>query len=219
MRERARHEVVRTKQRAHYDRETVNAILDAGLIAHVAFAGDGQPVVIPMLYARQDDVLILHGSIASRLMNALGEGIPACVSVTHIDGLVLARSHFHHSVNYRSVVAFGRALPIDDVDARAAALARFVDALIPGRAAEARPADRNELAATRVLRFTIEDASAKIRDGGVKDDPADLALPHWAGVVPMRQRYAAPQADEECAGECAWPASVSALLATNGDHE
>jgi hypothetical protein len=135
-----------------------------------------------------------------------------------VDGLVLARSHFHHSVNYRSVVAFGRAVPIEDADAKADALVRFVDALIPGRAAEARPADRNELAATRVLRFTIEDASAKIRDGGVKDDPADLALPHWAGVVPMRQRYSIPQAAEECADGTRWPASVRTLLATDGDH-
>src|SRR5690349_7566235 len=149
----ARHRVERTKARARYDRDAIHAILDAGLIAHVGFCVDGQPFVIPMLYARDDDTILLHGSVASRLVNALGAGIPACLSVTHVDGLVLARSHFHHSVNYRSVVAFGIAKIIVDADEKVAALARFVDALVPGRAAESRPPDRNELAATHVLCF------------------------------------------------------------------
>lgn len=217
MRAAARHQVQRTKQRARYEREAIHAILDAGMIAHVGFCIDAQPaaiqpVVIPMLYARDGDAILLHGSIASRLMNRLGEGVAACLSVTHVDGLVLARSHFHHSVNYRSVVAFGRARLVDDPAQKAAALVRFVDALIPGRAAESRAADRNELAATRVLRFEIEDASAKVRDGGVKDDAADLDLPHWAGVVPIQARYAAPQPDAS-SGETDLPASVHALLA------
>lgn len=206
----SRHRVQRTKARAHYDRATVHAILDAGIVAHVGFAVDAQPFVVPMLYARDGDALLLHGSIASRLMNRLGEGVEACVGVTHVDGLVLARSHFHHSVNYRSVVAFGRARVVDDAAEKAAALARFVDALIPGRAAESRPADRNELAATALLRLTIEDASAKIREGGVKDDAADLALPYWAGVVPIAARHAAPQPDASAAG-LALPASVRRL--------
>lgn len=215
----SRHRVQRTKARAHYDRETVHAILDAGLVAHVGFAVETrpagiQPVVIPMLYARDGDALLLHGSIASRLMKRLGEGVEACVGVTHVDGLVLARSHFHHSVNYRSVVAFGRARAVDDAAEKAAALARFVDALIPGRAAESRAADRNELAATTLLRFTIEDASAKIREGGAKDDPADLALPYWTGVLPIAARYAAPQPDDP-AGALALPASVRRLAAAD----
>jgi hypothetical protein len=134
--------------------------------------------------------------------------------VTHIDGLVLARSHFDHSVNYRSVVVFGCARPIVDADEKAAALSRFVDALIPGRAAESRAADRNELAATQVLRLVIEDASAKIRSGGAKDNPADLELPHWAGVVPVRTQYAAPQPEADLA-DATLPASVRALLAAN----
>lgn len=209
----SRHRVQRTKARAHYDRETVHAILDAGIVAHVGFAVDAQAFVIPMLYARDGDALLLHGSIASRLMNRLGEGVEACVGVTHVDGLVLARSHFHHSVNYRSVVAFGRARAVDDAAEKAAALACFVDALIPGRAAESRPADRNELAATTLLRFTIEDASAKIRTGGAKDDPADLALPYWTGVLPIAARYAAPQPDN--AG-LALPASVRRLVDAEG---
>lgn len=215
-----RHRVERSKQRAHYEREAIHAILDAGMVAHVGFCVDAQPdsmqpVVIPMLYARDGDALLLHGSIASRLMNRLEEGVPACVSVTHVDALVLARSHFHHSANYRSVVAFGRARRVDDPAQKAAALAHFVDALIPGRAAESRPADRNELAATKVLRFEIEEASAKIRDGGVKEDAADAALPHWAGVVPIETRYAAAQADAS-ATDAAMPASVRALFAAHG---
>ena len=212
----ARHRVERTKARARYDRDGIHAILDAGLIAHVGFCVDGQPFVIPMLYARDDDTILLHGSVASRLVNALGAGIPACLSVTHVDGLVLARSHFNHSVNYRSVVAFGLAKLVADPDEKVAALARFVDALIPGRAAESRPPDRNELAATHVLRFTIEDASAKVRTGGAKDDAADLALPLWAGVVPQREIYDTPLAEANVAAGIELPQSVHRLLASNG---
>lgn len=211
-----RHHVQRTKARAHYDRASVHAILDAGMIAHVGFCVDGQPFVIPMLYARDGDTLVLHGSVASRLVNQLGEGIAACVSVTHVDGLVLARSHFDHSVNYRSVVAFGRARLIEDTAEKTHALGRFVDALIPGRASESRPPDRTELAATNVLRFEIEDASAKIRSGGVKDNPADLALPHWAGIVPQRVVHGTPEPDERIAADAPLPASVLALFANNG---
>jgi nitroimidazol reductase NimA-like FMN-containing flavoprotein (pyridoxamine 5'-phosphate oxidase superfamily) len=210
----ARHRVDRTRARARYDRASVHAILDAGMIAHVAFSVAGQPFVIPMLYARDGETIVLHGSIASRLMGELADGVPACVGVTHLDGLVLARSHFDHSVNYRSVVVFGRARAVGDADEKAAALSRFVDALIPGRAAESRAADRNELAATQVLRLAIEDASAKIRSGGVKDNPADLALPHWAGVVPMRTHYAAPLPEAGLA-DASLPASVRGLLAAN----
>jgi nitroimidazol reductase NimA-like FMN-containing flavoprotein (pyridoxamine 5'-phosphate oxidase superfamily) len=208
----ARHRVERTKARARYDRASVHAILDAGMLAHVAFCVGGQPFAIPMLYARDGDTILLHGSVASRLMGQLGEGTAACVSVTHLDGLVLARSHFDHSMNYRSVVAFGRAMLLADAAEKAAALARFVDALIPGRAAESRPPDRNELAATHVLRFVIEDASAKIRSGGVKDNPADLALPHWAGVVPMRVAYDAPMPDAGVAPGTQLPDSLNALM-------
>jgi nitroimidazol reductase NimA-like FMN-containing flavoprotein (pyridoxamine 5'-phosphate oxidase superfamily) len=212
----ARHRVERTKARAHYDRASVHTILDAGMIAHVGFCADGQPFVIPMLYARDGDALVLHGSVASRLVNQLGAGIPACISVTHIDGLVLARSHFDHSVNYRSVVLFGRARLVEDALAKADALSRFVDALIPGRASESRPAHRTELAATNVLHFDIEDASAKIRSGGVKDNAADLTLPHWAGVVPQRVVFGAPQPDKDLAAGIAVPASIRGLLAGQG---
>ena len=215
-RKRPRHRVQRTKARASYDRESIHAILDAGLIAHVGFCTNGQPFVIPMLYARDGDALLLHGSIASRLITELGAGVPACISVTLVDGLVLARSHFHHSVNYRSVVAFGIAKLVTDADEKVAALARFVDAIIAGRAAESRPPDRNELAATNVLRFEIEDASAKVRSGDAKDDAADVALPHWAGVVPQRAMFGAPLADDSVAAGTELPGSVQRLLAGNG---
>lgn len=210
MKSHARHRVQRIKERARYDRGDAYAILDSAFLAHVGFCVDGQPFVIPMLYARDGDALLLHGSIASRLINKLGEGVEACVSMTIVDGLVLARSHFHHSANYRSVVAFGRARALDDAAAKIAALAHFVEAMLPGRAAESRPPDRNELAATTVLHFDIVDISAKQRSGGAKDDKADLALPHWAGVVPMRADFAMPQPAADCAA--ALPASVQRLL-------
>lgn len=210
MKPKPRHHVQRIKDRAHYERETAYAILDAGFLAHVGFCVDGQPFVIPMLYARDGDALLLHGSIASRMVGQLGDGIEACVEVTHVDGLVLARSHFHHSVNYRSVVAFGRAGVLNDAQEKNAVLAHFVEAMLPGRAAESRPPDKNELAATAVLHFSIVDISAKIRDGGAKDDKADLTLPHWAGVVPIEQRYGPPQPEPDCRTDL--PASVQRLF-------
>lgn len=209
----ARHRVKREASRAHYERSEAYAILDAAWLGHVAFAREGQPFVIPMLYVRDGDRLLLHGSIASRLQQALGEGIECCVAVTHVDGLVLARSHFNHSVNYRSVVAFGRATPILDPAAKAAALARFVDAILPGRAQDARPADPQELAATSVLAFEIVDVSAKVRAHGVKDHPDDLALPYWSGIVPARLVYGAPQPADERAAARAVPPYVQALAA------
>lgn len=215
MRPTARNHVRRVKERARYDSGAVHAVLDAGFLAHVGFCVDGQPFVIPMLYARDGEDILLHGSIASRLMRTLADGIAACVSVTHVDGLVLARSHFHHSVNYRSAVCFGTARVVDDAAEKAAALARFVDAILPGRAAESRAADRNELAATLLLRFTVEDASAKVREGGPRDDPADIGQPVWAGVVPQQIRNAAPIPAEDC--DLPPPASVRRLSGIAGD--
>jgi uncharacterized protein len=210
----ARHRVERAQDRADYDRAAAFAILDAGWLAHVAFARESQPFVIPMLYVREDDRLLLHGSIASRLMRTLGEGVPCTVCVTHLDGLVLARSHFHHSVNYRSVVAFGHARPIESGQEKARALHRYVEAFLPGRAADSRPADAQELAATSVLAFEIEDVSAKVRSGGVKDAPEDLALPYWAGVVPMQTAYGTPLPSEHGASGAPLPAYVERLVTT-----
>lgn len=214
----ARHRIERQKARARYERGEVHAILDAGMVAHVGFCVGSQPYVVPMLYARDGDALWLHGSVASRLLRELGGGIEACVSVTLVDALVLARSHFNHSMNYRSVVAFGRAVVVEDAGEKAGALARFVDALIPGRAAESRAADASELAATTLLRLQISDASAKVRDGGVKDAQSDLGLPHWAGLVPLRGGYAAPVPAADLPAHAGLPASVHALLADEAIH-
>ncbi len=208
----SRQQVKRVAQRGRYDAQTIHAILDASWIAHVSFADpDGQPFVIPMLYAREGDCLYLHGSIASRLLKTVATGIETCLCVTLIDGLVLARSHFHHSMNYRSVVAFGKAVAVVDAAEKSAIFARFVDALIPGRAAESRAADENELNATALLRFTIEDASAKIRTGDPKDDPADRDLPIWSGVVPIVQHFADPIAAHDASPGVDMPLSVRRL--------
>jgi hypothetical protein len=182
---RQRHHVRRHPERANYDREALHAVLDAAFIAHVGFVVDGQPFVIPMLHARDGERLLLHGSVSSRLLQTLLGGAPCSVAVTVLDGLVLARSHFSHSVNYRSAVVFGRAHEVVDATDKARCLHRFTDAVVPGRAADSRPADASELAATRVLALDIEDASVKQRNGGPKDHPHDLELPVWAGVVPL----------------------------------
>jgi nitroimidazol reductase NimA-like FMN-containing flavoprotein (pyridoxamine 5'-phosphate oxidase superfamily) len=208
-----RHQVRRQRQRAAYDRASIHRILDAGWIAHVGFSVRAQPFVIPMLYAREGDALLLHGSLGSRLMRTLGSGVEACVSVALVDGLVLARSHFNHSMNYRSVVAYGRATPIDVPEEKALGLARLVESLIPGRAGESRPADAQELAATALLRFEIDDASAKVRSGPPSDTPADLGLPFWAGELPLHPRYAAARPAPDLAPGSPLPNSLRRLLA------
>ena len=209
-----RHRVHRQRQRADYDRASIHRILDAGWIAHVGFSVRAQPFVIPMLYARDGDCLLLHGSLGSRLLRTLGSGVEACVSVALVDGLVLARSHFHHSMNYRSVVAYGRATPVDDPGEKAAGLARLVEGLIPGRASEARPADAQELAATALLRFDIDDASAKVRSGPPSDAAEDLDLPYWAGELPLHPRYDAALPAPDVAPGAPLPNSLRRLLAS-----
>ncbi|MCW8907279.1 MAG: pyridoxamine 5'-phosphate oxidase family protein [Sedimenticola sp.] len=181
-----RSELKRHSERGHYDRETIYRILDQGMICHVSFSLDGQPYVIPMAYARSGDGLILHGSPHSRLLQSIADGIPVCVAVTHLDGLVLARSTFHHSLNFRSVVAFGRARPITRPEEKQQALVELTEHLAPGRCAVARAATDAEVKATSVVRFEIEEASAKSRSGPPKDNPADMQLEVWAGVVPLR---------------------------------
>lgn len=188
-----RHRVRRHPERAAYDRDSLFAVLDAAFLAHVAFALDGQPFVIPMLHARDGERILLHGSVSSRLLAALAGGAPCSLAVTVLDALVLARSQFSHSVNFRSAVVFGRATEITDPLEKARCLWRLTDAIVPGRAADSRPADDGELAGTRVLALAIEDASVKVRSGGPKDHEADLALPHWAGVVPLALARGAPQ--------------------------
>ena len=177
--------VKRLPARGAYDRETIDAILDEGMICHVGFVADGQPYVIPTGYARVGDNVYIHGSSASRMLRRLSEGVDVCVTVTLLDGLVLARSAFHHSMNYRSVVILGRAEPVDDADEKNMALEAFTEHIIPGRWVEVRWPSELELKATTVLKLAIDEASAKIRTGDPKDDAEDYEMDVWAGVLPL----------------------------------
>jgi nitroimidazol reductase NimA-like FMN-containing flavoprotein (pyridoxamine 5'-phosphate oxidase superfamily) len=183
-------------KRGIYDRATIDDILDESLVAHVGFAVDEQPYVIPMLVARVGDRVYIHGSTASRTVRKLAAGIPACLTTTLVDGLVLARSAMHHSMNYRSVVVLGTAALVEGADERAAALEAFTEKLLPGRWAEVRPPSPQELKATRVLAMDLTEASAKVREGGPVDDEEDHALDVWAGVVPLELRAGALRPDE-----------------------
>lgn len=187
----------RNRDRAHYDADTVHAILDDGFLCHLGFTdGDGLPVVLPTLYARQGRSLLLHGSTGSRPLRAAAQGgLPVCVTVTHVDGLVLARSGMHHSVNYRSVVARGTAHRVAGEAELRRALDDVVDAIVPGRSADCRPADAKELAQTAVLRLELAEVSAMVRSGGVSEEERDLGLPHWAGVVPLASGPGEPVPD------------------------
>ncbi|MBO9539741.1 pyridoxamine 5'-phosphate oxidase family protein [bacterium] len=191
--------IKRRAKRAAYDREVVHAILDEGLVGHVGFVADGQPFVIPMAYARIDETLYLHGAAASRLLRTLRAGADVCLSVTLLDGLVLARSAFHHSMNYRSVVVFGQASLVEDESAKREALRALTEHLTPGRWEVARQPSSAELAGTMVLALPIAEASAKIRTGGPVDDEDDYALPVWAGVVPLKLTMEAPVPDSQLA--------------------
>ncbi len=185
----------RIADRGHYDQASVHAVLDAGLVAHVAIAPDGQPVVIPVLYARSDGEIIFHGAKASRLLKYLQAGGEVCVAVTLLDRLVLARSLFESSMNYRSVVVFGKGRLIEGRSEKMDALRTISEHVLPGRWDDARQPTRKELAATTVVAVKIEEATAKIRTGWSEDPEADLALPVWAGVLPINQVYGAPLAD------------------------
>lgn len=203
--------VRRLKDRGHYERALVHAILDEAKVCHVGFVVEGQPYVIPTGYARDGDRLLLHGSVASRMLKVLAAGAPVCVTVTLVDGLVLARSQFHHSMNYRSVVVFGNARPITDEAAKRAALAALVEHLTPGRSRDAREPDRKELNATAVLELPLGEASAKVRGGPPKDDAEDLELDVWAGVVPLRLAMGEPQPAPDLRDGIAAPAYLRRL--------
>ncbi len=177
--------VRRLAERGHYDRTSIDAILDEALICHVGITTDDGPVVIPTIHARIGDSLYVHGSPAGRLWRTLGTGVEVCVTVTLVDGLVLARSAFHHSMNYRSVVIFGRAEPVSDLVERDRVLSAFVEHVVPGRAADLRASSERELRATAVLRIGLDEASVKMRTGGPSDDAEDLDEPAWAGVLPL----------------------------------
>jgi nitroimidazol reductase NimA-like FMN-containing flavoprotein (pyridoxamine 5'-phosphate oxidase superfamily) len=187
--------LVREADRAVYDREAVYRILDEGFLCHVGFVVEGQPFVIPTSYGRKDDCLFIHGSAASRMLRNVKEGIPVCITVTLLDGLVLARSIFNHSMNYRSVVVLGKAALVDDPAEKIEALRLLSEHIIPGRWADSRQPNERELKATSVLRVPIEEFSAKVRKGPVVDDEEDYSFPTWAGVVPLEMVAGKPVAD------------------------
>lgn len=208
--ERAR--VRRVPKRALYERETVEAILDAARVSHLGTVRDGAPVVVPMLHARVGQLVYLHGSSASVSMRGLGSGLPACLTATLIDGLVLARSAFHHSVNYRSVVVHGHAVTVDDPDEKLRALEAFTEKVVPGRWAEVRPPSPGELKATAVLALSLAESSAKLRDDGPVDDEADYELDCWAGVIPLETALGAPIPDPRLRPGTRLSQAVSNLL-------
>ena len=199
----------RLPARGHFDRATVNAILDEALVCHVGFVSDGQPFVIPTIHARVGDHVFVHGSAASRMLKTLQGGLPVCLTVTLVDGLVLARSAFHHSMNYRSVVVLGDAEAVTDNGEKWDALHAIVEHVAPGRLSEVREPSAKELAGTLVLRLPIEEASAKVRTGPPLDDEEDYALECWAGVLPLRLTPGTPVPDPRMPEGRPLPASVT----------
>ena len=197
----ARTRVTRLPKRAVYNKEQVHAILDEGFLCHVGFAVEQQPYVIPTGYVRAGETLYIHGSAASRMLRTLDQGIQVCVTVTLVDGLVLARSSFHHSINYRSVVVFGTAHLVLDRDEKMDALRRFTNHMVPGRWDEARQPTDQELKATSVLVLPMEEVSAKVRTGPPIDDEEDYAIPIWAGVVPIHMRAGDPIPDDRLSSD------------------
>lgn len=189
------HTTVRYAARSSYDRDIAYSIIDASTLGHVGFSDGGRPVVIPMLVARVEDHLYLHGSPATRLMRLAKTGLEVCVTMTILDGLVLARSAFHHSVNYRSVVVFGTTEPVTDLDERRAILDAYVDRLLPGRRPHLRPMTDKEVRGTAIASVRIDEASVKMRSGGPVDEDDDYALPIWAGVLPRLGGYGPPEPD------------------------
>ncbi|WP_328316337.1 pyridoxamine 5'-phosphate oxidase family protein [Streptomyces sp. NBC_00388] len=204
----------RARERASYDRELVHSVLDEGYVCHLGFVRDGAPVVLPTLYARVGERLYIHGSTGSRPLRTAGAtdpGMAVCLTITHVDGLVLARSAFHHSINYRSVVVHGTARRVTGADERRTALDAIVEQAVPGRSQDSRPADAKELAATAVVRLDLDEVSAKVRTGGPSDEPEDLALPYWSGVVPLSRGYGAPVPSDDLDPGIALPGYLARL--------
>ena len=201
--------VVREPHRGYFDRETIYKILDEGFVCHVGFSVEDQPYVIPTMFARVNDALYFHGSAASRMLRGVSSGFAVCITVTLIDGLVLARSVFNHSMNYRSVVALGKATLVDASEEKLAALRAFTEKILPGRWDDARQPSEKELKATSILRLPLSEVSAKMRIGEVQDDEPDYPLPVWAGVLPLRLTASAPIRDSRCDPDLPVPASVA----------
>ena len=207
-----RNKVIRVPKRAHYDKETVYKVLDGASICHVSFVQNDKPFSIPTIYGRKNDDIFIHGATVSRLIKNLQQGIDLCLSVAMVDGLVLARSAFHHSMNYRSAVIFGKATLLENDDEKTHALKVISEHVIKDRWDEVREPNKKELKATSVLKIEIEDASAKIRTGGPIDDKEDYELNIWAGVVPMKTVFDSPFEDEESLKSYPVPKSVKSLF-------
>lgn len=210
-----RNKVKRIPKRGHYDQETIFKILDETFLCHVGFCVDQQPFVIPTAYGRKDDIIYLHGASTSRMLKSLEMGINACITVTHLDGLVLARSLFNHSMNYRSAVIFGKAVLVTDEAEKMEALKIISDQILKGRWEEARIPSAKEMKATSVLKLVIEEASAKIRTGDPGDEKADYDLDVWSGVIPIKQVYEAPINDSLLRDGIPIPTSVNQLGSTD----
>jgi nitroimidazol reductase NimA-like FMN-containing flavoprotein (pyridoxamine 5'-phosphate oxidase superfamily) len=208
--------VRRAPKRGVYDRAAIDAILDEAPICHLGFVHDGQPFVLPTIHARVGDELLLHGSAASRAMRTLAAGAPVCVTVTLLDGLVLARSAFHHSMNYRSVVLLGSARRIEGAEAKTRALEAFTEKLLPGRWDEVRWPSPSELKGTNVLALPIDECSAKVRAGGPVDDDEDYALDAWAGVIPLGLTPRAPVPDPKMRPDTPESPAVQTYTRSNG---
>ena len=209
----------RLPDRGSYERETIHAILDEGLVCHLSFAASGQPHVIPTIYARRGDTVFLHGSAASRTLRALKDGAEACMCVTLVDGLVLARAAFHTSINFRSVILYGKTRAVTDVTEKLDALRALVEHAVPGRWDDVRGPNEAEFRQTSVLALPIDEASAKVREGGPAEEPEDYAIPCWAGVIPLRQTTQPLVPDEQLADGILPPAYVQSYHRPGGIPE
>lgn len=210
-----RNKILRLAKRALYDAEVVYAIVDAAMICHVAYEIDGQPYAMPTLVARDGDTLLLHGHAKSRTLLHAGAGNPVCVTVTHTDGIVLARSVFNHSINYRSAMIYGRGRLVTDPEEKLAAMIRFTDKLVPGRWYDVRPMTDQEFKATAVVAIAIESASAKVRTGMPSDEPEDVDLPYWGGIIPVRQVLDDPIPDDHTPADMPVPEYLREYVVRN----
>ena len=208
----AKSRIVRSPNRAHYDEETLHQVLDDGFMCHVAYLFEGSPVIIPTAYVRKGNMIYIHGASKNRMMNSILKQGQACVAVTHLDGMVLARSAFHHSFNYRSAVVYGTPNRIEDAEEKNSVLRLITENIIPGRWQEVREPSANELTATLVIGIEIEEASVKIRSGAPVDDEADYDLPIWAGEFPLQQIFKDPIRDIRSHQELPIPNSVLQVL-------
>lgn len=208
----ARSKIVRGAKRAHYDRDKLNQVLDAGIICHLAYNYEGAPIIIPTGYVRENDTIYIHGSLKNRMMNSILDQKEACVSVTHLDGLVLARSAFNHSFNYRSAVVFGKPFKVEDTKEKDRVLALLMENILPGRWDESRVPTEKELDSTMVIGINIEEFSVKIREGGPVDDKKDYELDVWAGELPIVHQYQQPVPDAQMNKDLSIPKSVRNAL-------